>query len=169
VFERALPGDGERALAIYRAEHPGASPMELRVALDTDQMYRMPLTRLADANAGRGGRTFFYRFAWRSQARDGALGAGHGVDQPFIFDGLDLAQGRNLTGEGAPQALADAMHRAWVSFVATGDPGHDALPAWPAYDCQDRAAVEFGRRPRLIHDRETPVRDLWLRGAGHAG
>lgn len=33
-----------------------------------------------------------------------------------------------LTGPDAPQELADAMHRAWVDFATTGDPG------WPSWD-----------------------------------
>jgi para-nitrobenzyl esterase len=167
VFERALPGRGEEALAIYRQAYPDAASAKLQVALDSDQLYRIPLIRLADANAERGGRTFFYRFDWRSQALDGVLGAGHGVDQPFIFDALDLPQGRGMTGEGAPQALADAMHRSWVSFVTTGDPWHEDLPAWQAYDVKDRAALQLGGEPRLIHDPGAAQRELWLEPAAH--
>ncbi len=40
-----------------------------------------------------------------------------------------------LTGPDAPQELADAMHRAWVDFATTGDPG------WPSWDA--RRPVRF--------------------------
>ena len=40
-----------------------------------------------------------------------------------------------LSGGDAAQmaALSAAMRRAWIAFVRTGDPAHDALPDWPRY------------------------------------
>ncbi|MFT4200706.1 carboxylesterase/lipase family protein [Gordonia sp. (in: high G+C Gram-positive bacteria)] len=49
------------------------------------------------------------------------IGAGHAVELPYVFD--HLADGRSLTGPDASQAVADAMHAAWLSFAKTGDPG----------------------------------------------
>ncbi|GFM99517.1 hypothetical protein Sfulv_43280 [Streptomyces fulvorobeus] len=65
------------------------------------------------------------------------LGACHGLEIAFVFDTLDRPEAVALTGPGAPRELADAMHRAWVRFVASGDPG------WPSWDAT-RPVMAFG-------------------------
>jgi para-nitrobenzyl esterase len=45
-----------------------------------------------------------------------------------VFDNLDCQEAAAFAGPDRPQALATEMHRAWVSFAATGEPG------WPVWD-----------------------------------
>ncbi|MFE6983188.1 carboxylesterase/lipase family protein [Streptomyces griseus] len=132
-----IPG---RVARLYRAGRPGAKPGVILGEIATDLLLRGPLNRLADSRLpGAGGsgsrpaRTFFYEFAWRSPVLE--LGACHALEIGFVFD--NLRHGEALTGPDAPQPLADAMHRAWVGFAATGDPG------WAAWD---------SRRPVRVFD-----------------
>ncbi len=37
------------------------------------------------------------------------------------------------------------MSEAWLAFARDGDPTHDGLPDWPAYDLDDRATMIFDR------------------------
>jgi para-nitrobenzyl esterase len=37
------------------------------------------------------------------------------------------------------------MMDAWVAFARTGDPGHDTIGPWPAYDTNTRTTMIFGR------------------------
>lgn len=121
----------------------------------TDLLLRGPLNRLADSRltdsrpsgsrpsgsrtadsrpgASRPARTFFYEFAWRSPVLE--LGACHALEIGFVFD--NLRHGEALSGPDAPQPLADVMHRAWVDFTTSGDPG------WTAWDT---------RRPVRVFD-----------------
>ncbi|MEV2277412.1 carboxylesterase family protein [Nocardiopsis sp. NPDC049922] len=126
-----------RVARMYRTGRPGARPGEILGEMATDMLLRGPLNRLADSRlpsspastaspvpapspqAPRTPRTFVYEFAWRSPVLN--LGACHALEIGFVFDTLRSSE--ELTGSGAPQALADAMHRAWVSFAASGDPG----------------------------------------------
>ncbi|MFH8372284.1 carboxylesterase/lipase family protein [Streptomyces cyaneofuscatus] len=110
----------------YRANRPEATPGELLGALATDLLLRVPLNRLADARAGAPGATYVYEFGWPSPVQ--RLGACHALELGFVFDTLAHPDTRALTGPDAPQELADAMHRAWVEFATTGDPG------WPSWD-----------------------------------
>ncbi|MEU8562533.1 carboxylesterase family protein [Streptomyces cyaneofuscatus] len=110
----------------YRANHPDATPGELLGALATDLLLRVPLNRLADARAGAPGSTYVYEFGWPSPVQ--RLGACHALELGFVFDTLAHPDTMALTGPDAPQELADAMHRAWVEFATTGDPG------WPSWD-----------------------------------
>ncbi|CAL9395840.1 Carboxylesterase [Streptomyces sp. enrichment culture] len=130
----------------YRSLRPDAGTAEIVGQLVTDHLLRVPLHRLADA---RPGSSYVYEFAWPSN-RPG-LGACHALELGFVFDRGDLPESRRLAGEGAPEALADAMHAAWVSFVADGDPG------WEAWDATHPVRVFGARAPGTVfgpRDRE---------------
>ena len=51
------------------------------------------------------------------------------------------------------------MHRAWVAFAATGDPG------WPAYTPDRRAVARFGNGDdpgwEVVEDPRGDLRELW--------
>ncbi|MFE7601770.1 carboxylesterase/lipase family protein [Streptomyces sp. NPDC057494] len=125
--------DPAEALPVYRAARPAASPGELLDAVATDWFYRIPAIRLAESVPG----SYLYEFAWRSPRFDGALGACHALELPFVFDRLHDPSYAPLLGADPPQALADAVHGAWVSFAKTGSPG------WKAYDRTHRTTMTF--------------------------
>ncbi|GGY25820.1 carboxylesterase/lipase family protein [Streptomyces anulatus] len=127
-----IPG---RVARLYRAGRPDARPGVILGEMATDLLLRGPLNRLADSRTGdsRPARTFFYEFAWRSPVLK--LGACHALEIGFVFD--NLRHGEALSGPDAPQPLADVMHRAWVDFTTSGDPG------WTAWDT---------RRPVRVFD-----------------
>ncbi|KAF4945390.1 hypothetical protein FGADI_11992 [Fusarium gaditjirri] len=129
-----LPPEG---LDAYRLLHPGASTGELFSAVQTDWFWRIPAIRFADAhaNAARGS-TYMYEFAWQSPQMGGRLGASHSLEIPFVFDTLGLGT-EPLLGPAPAQELAESMHRAWVAFATTGDPG------WPKYDASHRSTMHF--------------------------
>ncbi|MFC9948539.1 carboxylesterase/lipase family protein [Streptomyces pratensis] len=119
-----------RVARLYRTARPDAGPGVILGEMATDLLLRGPLNRLADS---RPARTFLYEFAWRSPVLE--LGACHALEIGFVFDTLRHSEA--LTGPDAPQPLADAMHRAWVAFATTGDPG------WPVWNTQ---------RPVMVFD-----------------
>jgi para-nitrobenzyl esterase len=102
---------------------------EVLVAALTDLVFRDGVRDLAEHH---GGRTFRYEFEWGSPLHDGALGACHGLELPFVFDALGPLSGpRGLLGEHAPRELAHDLNGAWYRFAATGSPG------WPEYTGED--------------------------------
>ncbi|MFJ2555224.1 MULTISPECIES: carboxylesterase/lipase family protein [unclassified Streptomyces] len=126
-------------VAAHRARRPDATDGALRSAILGDALFGNGTRRLLDAHAEgagragqRGGRTYAYEFAWRSDALGGQLGAAHTVELPFVFDTTRLPQ---LHGPGAllgtaapPPEPARRTHAAWVAFARTGDPG------WEVYE-----------------------------------
>jgi carboxylesterase type B len=145
----------EATLAAYRAARPGARPGDLLAAVQTDWWWRVPAIRLADAHATAGAAaTYMYEFAWRSPQFDGRLGACHALEIAFVFDTLGKGT-EPLLGTDPPQALADAMHAAWVAFAADGRPG------WPAYDLDRRATLRFDVTPAVVDDPRAAERALW--------
>jgi len=142
-------------LDAYAQAHPGATPGDLRALVLGDALFTTGSRAIVRARGGqRRAQTWVYEFRWRSSALDGALGAAHTVELPFVFDTVDTP---SLTGpagllgpHGGPQHLAQAMHSAWVRFATAGDPG------WPAYG--------GARRPVQVFDQECGV-ELDPRGA----
>ncbi|MEW2067855.1 carboxylesterase family protein [Streptomyces sp. NPDC007346] len=144
-----VPGATART---YRANRPDATPGELLGALATDLLLRVPLNRLADARAGAEASTYVYEFGWPSPVQ--RLGACHALELGFVFDTLAHPDTMALTGPEAPQGLADAMHRAWVDFATTGDPG------WPSWDASQPVQLFGPDGPALV----LAPRDDELRG-----
>ncbi|MFD9735321.1 carboxylesterase/lipase family protein [Umezawaea sp. NPDC059074] len=140
------------AVRRYRAADPKASPGDVLAAVITDWYYRIPALRLAEAHAAT---TYVYEFAWRSTAYDHALGACHAIELPFVFDNLDDPAFTTITDDHAPQELADAVHRAWVDFATTGDPG------WAAYHPDKRVAMRFDTDSATTLDDRADERVLW--------
>jgi len=102
----------------------------------TAEFYRQPALQLAADPSG----SYVYEFAWRSPAFDGALGACHALELPFVFNTLDDPGYAGLLGSCPPQHVADSIHRAWVAFATTGEPG------WPPYQPDSRLTMRFDNR-----------------------
>jgi len=144
-------GATSEVIAKYRENRPGASPGDIAAALLTDRFFAQPARAVAEARAAGPAATYVYEFAWRSPA----IGAGHALEIPFVFDNLG-AEGADLAiGGEAPQDLADQMHAAWIRFAATGDPG------WPGYDPSRPVRVFDADGGSVARDQRRDEREVW--------
>ncbi|CCB71239.1 Carboxylesterase (plasmid) [Streptantibioticus cattleyicolor NRRL 8057 = DSM 46488] len=154
--------DPAEARAAYAAAHPGATPGDLLSAAMSDQAYRVPALRVAEARAAHGASTYVYEFAWPSPVLDGALGACHMAEIGFVFGNLSTP----LTGADAPSELSDTLREAWTSFARTGHPTAPGtpggrLPHWPAYAGR-RSVMRLGDgAPAVCEDPAARTRRLW--------
>jgi para-nitrobenzyl esterase len=144
------------ALAVYRANRPGASAGDIAAAVITDWFFRVPPIRVAEARAASGtSSTWMYRFD-RPEPRDNhGFGACHGVEIPFAFDTATRAEVRPLIGDTPSQAVADQVHRVWVNFITRGDPG------WAPYDTARRATGLLTETVSAADDPAGDERALW--------
>ncbi|MFJ6462430.1 carboxylesterase/lipase family protein [Streptomyces sp. NPDC091387] len=114
----------------YRGLMPEAPVGDVHLALHGDLMFGEYSSRLADAHARAGGRTFLSRFARQRGGSQPVAYAWHCADVPFAFGNLGEQSVWFLTG-GAPTAadhhLSDRMAAAWAGFAATGEPGWEPL------------------------------------------
>ncbi|MEU8509408.1 carboxylesterase family protein [Streptomyces brevispora] len=114
----------------YRGLMPGAPVGDVHLALYGDLMFGEYSSRLADAHARAGGRTFLSRFARQRGGSQSVAYAWHCADVPFAFGNLDEESVHFLIG-GPPTAadhhLSDRMTAAWAGFAATGEPGWEPL------------------------------------------
>jgi len=141
---------------VYRSTRPDASDVDLAIALSTDQTFRIPAVRLAEARVPGPAGTWLYEFRWKSRAFEGRLGATHALEIPFAFNNLDRPGVVAFIGDGAlPQHVADTMHAAWTAFIRNGD------PQWPRYDTAQRATMVFDDASGVEYDPRAAERKIW--------
>lgn len=134
----------------YRSARPGQPLGEVLGAIATDLLIAMPLQRIARDHPAR---AYVYEFAWESHLPE--LGACHALELAFVFDTLATSEATALTGEAPPQELADRMHRAWVDFAKTGDPG------WQPWDATSPVLRFDGDGMTLLHAPHEDERSAW--------
>jgi para-nitrobenzyl esterase len=149
-------------LDAYRGARPHADPDDLLCAVMTDHVFRLPAVRLAEAQVAHAPQVSMYRFDLPSTAMDGALGACHAIEIPFVFDNLDRGGVEVLLGgiDDGARRLAGRMARAWTAVARAAAPAHDDLD-WPAYDLDQRLTCVLDRTPTVQPDPEAEIRALW--------
>ena len=152
-----------KAIDVYRRSRPGASAGEVWIAVLSDQVFRIPAIRLAEAQSMHQPRTYMYFFTWATPILDGLLGSCHALDVPFMFDNLDKPGAGLFTGgTGADrQLLAERMSRAWLAFARDGVPAAASLPGWPAYEMGQRSTMVLDTECIVADDPAAEERRLW--------
>jgi para-nitrobenzyl esterase len=155
-FAAGAYGLSAEGLAVYRGNRPGASPGDILAAVITDWFFGIPCLRVAEARAESGASdTWVYRFDHPAPDDNHRLGACHAVELPFVFDTITRDDVHPLIGDSPSQAVADQVHRVWVSFITTGDPG------WPAYDPARRTTGVLTDRVDAVDDPARDERVCW--------
>lgn len=133
---------------------------DMAVAISTDWSFRIPAVRMAEAREPTGAPTWLYLFSWESRHR--SLRSTHALEVPFTFNTLDAPGVDMFLGPGdVPYELANVMHDAWISFIATGDPSTQATGPWPQYGLEDRHVMEFNEASTVESDPNGITREAW--------
>jgi para-nitrobenzyl esterase len=146
--------DAPAVIERYRLERDrreeSTSARDILEAIGADLVFRLPLLHLASSHSRHGGQVYSYRFDWTSPFAQGALGACHALELPFVFSTTDnpIIGFFSGTGERA-SALADEMQSAWVAFATSGDPTTPTA-SWPRYSEVSRATRIFGGSPAVV-------------------
>jgi para-nitrobenzyl esterase len=144
-----LPADLAPGLAKTYGEalkkRGSATPGDIIGSINTDMMFRIPTIRLLEAQRDNGTPAYNYLFIYKSPAMGGALGAMHGLDNPFLFGAL-VSQ---LTGIDAElENLALKVQDSAIAFIRTGDPSCESAGKWPVYG-KERMTMLFDRNTRV--------------------
>lgn len=161
--EKFLPGHAADALKAYKKDGnlgSDAKPSDIFNVLMTDFMFRIPAIRLLEASGKHQPKSFMYRLDWQSPMP--GFGACHAIDLPFVFGWTDHNLGKMFTG-GGPKAgeLSEKIQDAWLSFAKNGDPSHDGIPEWPAYDTDKRAVMVFNKECGVENAPSDELRKFW--------
>jgi para-nitrobenzyl esterase len=143
-------------IAVFKKAYPEKNFGELFSAILTSYQAQVPSIRFANAHS-LSGKTYMYEFAWSSSVANGAYGAYHGLELPFVFNNLEIVtgQGEMLGTDGGPPELGDKMQDAWVQFAKTGSPG------WDAYNTTDRKTMLINKTWLLQTNPHAKVLTAW--------
>ncbi|MFF1641494.1 carboxylesterase/lipase family protein [Streptomyces sp. NPDC058246] len=147
--------DASEVYAAYGRTRPGSRPVDVLMDLISDELFRVPSLRLADARAQMGRPAWAYQFDFETPAHQGRLGAAHCLELPFVFNNFDnWSRAPFVEGiePAARQGLAQSMHQAWISFVRDGNPNHPGLPEWAPYEADTRTTLRFDSVVSAISD-----------------
>ncbi|MET9962880.1 carboxylesterase family protein [Streptomyces sp. NPDC006326] len=163
IAETFGPGKASEVYAAYEGARPGARPADVLMDLITDELFRVPAVRLAEARAAAGHPVWAYQFDFPTPAYEGRLGAAHCLELPFVFANFDRWSHAPFLAGLAPavrDGLARTMHRAWISFIRTGDPNHPGMPQWQPYEAGTRTTMRFDSVVTALDDLAGPSRRL---------
>ncbi|GGH48589.1 carboxylesterase/lipase family protein [Microbacterium album] len=136
---------GTRALEAARQLFPDLSAGTIVRKLGEVDFFIAPVVQWLEDAAALGLPAWGYEFAWRTRAFDGAPGAYHDLEIPFVFNLLDAEPVGDMTGPHPPQELADRMHADWVEFFRTGElaraPFSGGVRGTHRYGGESRSAV----------------------------
>lgn len=154
----------EPVYAEHRRLLAGRTAVDQRYAALTAEEYWLPSIRAAEAHARQGRSAWLYRLDMPRAVAPNAGYAVHGSELPLVWDKVADPQSSYLGPDGAEgQALAEVMHRHWVSFIRTGHPADGA--AWPRYEARSRPTMLFDARSRAVPDPDGALRRLWAGAA----
>lgn len=151
--------------SFFTRTYPGISTNEI-LALVNVQPYRANHMANAAKRAALGKKnTWYYVFAWKTANLDGLPLAYHSAEVPFVFH--NVAECAPFTGGGPDAyALAAQVSDTWLAFARNGNPNHDGLPRWDAYDPARANAMVFDDRTQVVNDPWKSEREALLAAAG---
>ncbi len=133
------------------------TPAEILGSVNTDWMFRIPTIRLLELQRDNGAPAYNYLFVYKSPAMGGALGAMHGLDNPFLFGALVP----DFTGRDAElEELSIKMQDSAVAFMKTSDPSCKSAGKWPVYG-KDRLTMLWDRNARVAAAPYETERAAW--------
>lgn len=167
----------DEVIATYRASRAErglpAGDHDVVDAVATASRFRMPALRLAEAQHAHQAATYVYQFDQESPARGGTLGACHGLEIPFVFGTIGRTGDDRFSGSGPDvERLSGRMMDAWIAFARSGDPSHDGIGTWPAYERGRCHTMVFGPETGAVaapFEEERAVWESMLRSSTTAG
>ena len=158
---KMVVGDKTHALlAVYRDMYPHYSPSYTFNAIVGDyRMFNGSVTLAERKAAQNAAPVYQYYLTWETPVANGVLKSPHTLDIPFMFNNVDLAAA--LTGDSAEaRSLEHQMSSSWIAFARSGNPNNKAVPNWPAYDTNRRAAMVFNVEAHVVNDPLADVRRI---------
>ncbi len=152
--ERAAAAFGDaggRVIDAYRAAHHDARPADLFSRMSAAVHRHNAVTQATRKAAQNAASAFLYWFVWQTPILDGRPRAFHCSELPFVFNNADRCAA--MTGGSAEaRELAGRVSDAWIAFARKGDPNHDGLPRWPAFNVTAGDVMVFDRACQAMRD-----------------
>jgi para-nitrobenzyl esterase len=149
-------------LELYKKEGERSSLIDIVTALITDAVFRIHSSHYLEEQSIHQPNTFNYLFTMKSPLMDGKAGACHGLEIPFVFGTYNEEGVEKYTGKDpGVEAVSAKMMDAWIAFARTGNPSHEGIPEWPAYETEKRSTMVFGKEMKVVEKFLDKQREAW--------
>ena len=152
-------------IKIYKHAREGKfsnDPKEIMNALMTDYIFRISTIRLLEAQSKYQPKTYNYVFTFPSPALNGALGASHAIELPFVFNTFDAPEFQSLLSKSSElEIISNNMMDSWIAFARTGNPNHAGIPNWPPYDTEKRSTMLINKEFKVVEKFLDEERAAW--------
>jgi para-nitrobenzyl esterase len=156
--QKLLGESAETVIESYRKKYPKATPYELSTNISGDAG-AINSIRLAERHSALGkAPTYLYVFAWETPVM--GLRAPHTLEIPFVFNHIDLCESMVGPINAGMRKLEAGSAGAWASMARNGNPNHNGLPNWPAYNKEKREVMIFDTPCRVESDPTGEVRKI---------
>ena len=154
-----LGAQAGQVLALYSANRPNATPIDLLVAITGDFIFRRKAIKMVEEKSQYGNASvYMYVLAFETDVCGGAYRTPHILDLPLVFAHPDHPI---LGSDPARFDVSRQMSGAWAAFARTGKPSSDLLPDWPPYETSTRATMVFAATPTVVSDPRADERTIW--------
>ncbi len=160
--------DPQPFIDALRAEDPSADDMKILERIFDAMFLKSALGSATQATlAGNGGWLYQFDYATTKPVFGRSVGATHAAEIPFTFNRFNSPDPGELIGYDSKDVVASELAQRWsdtlIAFARTGNPNGSGLPTWPHYDSESRATMVLDATPRIDHDLNRNLRELWER------
>ena len=147
-------GDNSEKLAdLFMKAYPEKSLADLLV-LDAEVRYGSLDHIMKRAAKPGSAPVYSYVFAQEFRNYDNGLTSFHCAELPYAFHTTSRVM---VCQQEGVEKLEEEIAGAWASFAHTGNPNHEGLSEWPAFDSESRATMVFTDESRAREDFDTEL------------
>ena len=161
VLRTNHPQRAEAIWSLYKTCYPDYTPTQIIAAVDSDTHFKLHMWNMLKSRPAELTNTWSYMFTWASPLYDGALGASHGMDIPFIFNNTSLPRVHIYTSdEPSNGVLGTEMSTDLLHLGLLGNPN------WQPYDQSKRTTKIYDMPCAVVqsHVQSTDnlIYDFWM-------
>lgn len=161
VLRKNHPHRADAIWSLYSTCYPEYTPSQIVAAVDSDTHFKLHMWNMLKSRPAELTNTWSYMFCWASPIFEGALGASHGIDIPFIFNNTSLPRVHIYTSDDPTNGVLGAeMSKDLLNLGLLGNPN------WQPYDQSQRATKIFNMPSSIAQSHEKTsdnlVYDFWM-------
>lgn len=163
---RQIAGDNtDRLLAVYEKNYPERSLEDIFCMLNAEVRFRSKAISVAESKLQKPAQVYMFRFDYGEVPEGGRNPRSkHTGEVSFIFNSVG-EQPKNDPAYINPTSdtaiLAENMSKAWAAFAKNGNPDHEGIPHWPAYNLKERSTMIFDVQCNVANDPDGEIREIF--------